>query len=168
MVHKYKIVGRAPTSYEKDIDSSTVRVKLVSTGKDVPDKYIYAPEDIVTLIGSELESRDREYAVVIYLAMSNRVQAIETVAIGAIGEAAIHPREVFKGAILANAAGIIFVHNHPGGNAQPSKADREAFDKLKLAADILQVQLIDCIIIGDNKFYSNKAGSVTEFEIKNI
>src|SRR3954465_4897428 len=79
---------------------------------------------------------------------------MNTVSIGTLSESLVHPREVFKGAILANAAGIIVVHNHPSGNAFASEADLSVTSTLKDAGRILGIPVEDHIIIGEEAFFS--------------
>ena len=69
------------------------------------------------------------------------------VSIGALTQALIHPREVFKGALLANARRIICVHNHPSGDLTPSDADRRTFDSLSAAGEVLGVEVLDFLIV---------------------
>jgi len=66
----------------------------------------------------------------------------------------VHPREVYKSALLASAANVIFVHSHPSGNPEPSIADKEITRLLKQAGGMLQISVLDHIIIGLNKYYS--------------
>ena len=66
----------------------------------------------------------------------------------------VHPREVFKQAIVANAAKIIVAHNHPSGDSAPSREDRNVTKMLKDAGEIMGIELVDHIIIGDGNYYS--------------
>jgi DNA repair protein RadC len=76
------------------------------------------------------------------------------VAIGTLTSALVHPREVFKAAILANAAAIILVHNHPSGDPEPSAEDRALTSRLKEAGEILGIRILDHVVIGDGRFRS--------------
>lgn len=91
----------------------TVRVQLVPL-RPAPKGKINAPEDVARLV-SELENADREYAKIIHLDTKNQVVNIETISVGSLSASIVHPREAVKGALLANAASTIFVHNHPSG-----------------------------------------------------
>lgn len=68
--------------------------------------------------------------------------------------ALVHPREVFKAAILANAAALILVHNHPSGDPEPSAEDRAITERLKQAGELLGIRVLDHVVIGDDKFRS--------------
>jgi DNA repair protein RadC len=92
---------------------------------------------------------DREHFLVAMLDRKNRLIGINTVAIGSLSAAVVHPREVFKPAILSNAASIIVGHNHPSGDPQPSSEDRLLTYKLYKAGQLLGIELLDHVIIGD-------------------
>jgi DNA repair protein RadC len=85
------------------------------------------------------------------------VVARETVSIGTLNSSAVHPRELFKGAIRRSAAAIILVHNHPSGDPTPSKEDMDVTRRLQEAGEIVGIEILDHIVIGDNKFISFKA-----------
>ena len=108
-----------------------------------------AAEVLKTVIGNT----DRETAVVLCLDTKNKINAVNIVSIGTVRATLTHPREVFKAAILSNATGIIFAHNHPSGDTTPSEEDEEMIKRLIAAGDILGIPLLDSIILGDG-FYS--------------
>ena len=74
---------------------------------------------------------------------------INTVAVGSLTAAVVHPREVFKPALLANAAAILCAHNHPSGDPQPSAEDRALTTRLVEAGKLLGIQMLDHVIVGD-------------------
>ena len=86
----------------------------------------------------------------------NRVLSIKTVSIGDLSSSIIHPREVFKDAIVASAASLIVAHNHPSGDPTPSADDVAVTKRLMDAGGILGIDLLDHIVIGDGKFVSLK------------
>jgi DNA repair protein RadC len=79
----------------------------------------------------------------------NGILGIHTVSIGALDRTLVSPREVFKAAILLNAGGIIVGHNHPSGDPDPSIEDRQVANRLHDAGQLLDIELLDSIIIGD-------------------
>jgi DNA repair protein RadC len=83
-----------------------------------------------------------------------------TVSIGTLDSSLVHPREVFKDAILASAAAIIVVHNHPSGDPSPSAEDRRITTRLQECGTLLGIELLDHIILGDNRFVSLKERGV--------
>jgi DNA repair protein RadC len=101
-------------------------------------------------LAAYLAEADREHLVALLLNNKNRLIGINTVSIGNLTSSLAHPREVFKPAILANAAAIIVAHNHPGGEPQPSREDIELTQRLHAAADLLGIKLLDHIILGEN------------------
>ncbi|HRY71564.1 MAG TPA: JAB domain-containing protein [Phycisphaerae bacterium] len=113
-----------------------VRVRLrepqsaVNSSAETASRYAY------------LEQYDRERLIRLDLDNRNRVIGEEVVSIGTVDSALIHPREVFKGAILSGAVRIIVLHNHPGGCPLPSAEDEEVNDKLKQAGEILGIPII--------------------------
>ena len=135
---------------------SVYRVSLV---KDHSITYknsspVCTPEDVYNVLQQYLQDTDREQFVVLFLDSHSAVIGINTVSIGTLTESLVHSREVFKGAILANAASIIVAHNHPSGEARPSEADIAVTSKLKEAGRILGIPLEDHVIIGEESFSS--------------
>jgi DNA repair protein RadC len=115
--------------------------------REINDDYkITQPQDIKKYI-EEFQNEDREYLVVLGLDTQNKVLYRDIVAIGILDGCLIHPREVYKSAIMKSAHSIIFVHNHPSGSTKPSSEDLKVKDSLKKAGDILGIKLIDSIII---------------------
>jgi DNA repair protein RadC len=86
----------------------------------------------------------------------NRLLSWETVSLGTLSTSVVHPREVFKGAILANAASIILCHNHPSGDPKPSAEDIAITKRLAEAGKILGIDVLDHIIFGEEGFVSLK------------
>jgi DNA repair protein RadC len=118
--------------------------------------FILSPRDVYELITEYLQGTDREHFIALFLDSQSKVIGINTVSIGTLTESLVHAREVFKGAILANAASIICAHNHPSGTAFASEADLCVTSKLKDAGRILGIPIEDHVIIGDEAWYSFK------------
>lgn len=110
--------------------------------------------DVFDLLRKEAATWDRERFLTLALDGTNRPIGIETVAIGSLGSCQVHPREVMKSLILANAASFIAIHNHPSGDLTPSEADKDVTRKLKEAGTLLGIRLLDHIILAQNGFYS--------------
>lgn len=107
---------------------------------------IQKPEDVLPLL-SDIKDKKREHLVSITLDGANRVIARRTVSIGTLNASLIHPREVFADAVEDRAAGIILAHNHPSGDAKPSKEDKEITKKIQKAGELLGITLIDHMIV---------------------
>ena len=97
---------------------------------------------------ADIRDMDREHFVVFYLNARSQVIASYTVSVGTLSASLVHPREVFKGAILRNAAAIIVAHNHPSGNIEASPEDRDCTRRLAQAGTLLGIPLLDHVIVG--------------------
>ena len=109
------------------------------------------PESSAGLFRAFAEYEDREQMMIAFLNAKNRVVGVETVSVGTVNASLIHPREVFKSAILLSASAIMMCHNHPSGDVKPSKEDREMTERIKKAGEVLGIALMDHIIIGADK-----------------
>jgi len=123
----------------------TFRTMLVREGSGV-EKADNA--SCIAKLCSDMQDLDHEEFRVLMLSSRNEVIGKQTVSMGTLDQTLIHPREVFKAAILASAAGIILVHNHPSGDSKPSEDDKSATRKLNKASEILGIELLDHLIIG--------------------
>jgi len=110
---------------------------------------VRSPEDIARLLADHLQGVDREHFVSILLDTKNKVIGITTVSVGILDSSIVHPREVFKPAILSNAASIVVAHNHPSGDPTESVEDTRITVRLRDAADIIGIDLLDHVIVGD-------------------
>jgi len=135
------------------------KVMLVrdNTKTETDTKFINSPDDVNKIIQSYLNGVDREHFVVILLNSKNGIIGINTVSVGNLNSSIVHPREVFKPAIVAGAASIIIAHNHPSGDPKPSSEDLIVTERIKEAGDILGIGVLDHIIIGDGCYVSLKA-----------
>jgi len=121
-----------------------------------PGKRIDAPRKIRSsyhaaevLKGYGLTDKTQEHFVVMFLNSKHRVLGVQTVAMGSLNEVTVHPREVFRGAILAGAQAVIIAHNHPSGDPNPSADDKLLTQRLVKAGELLGIPVLDHIIIGD-------------------
>jgi DNA repair protein RadC len=99
---------------------------------------------------------DREQFRVLLLNTKNQVLAVETVSVGTLNSSLVHPREVFKQAVVKSAAAVILVHNHPSGDPGPSSEDLEITRRLHDAGKLIGIEVLDHIIIGDHIYFSVK------------
>lgn len=119
--------------------------------------FIKSSDDVNKILQSYLNGVDREHFVIVLLDRKNGIIGINTVSVGDLNSSIVHPREVFKPAIVAGAASIIVAHNHPSGDPEPSSEDIKVTNRLLLAGDILGIGVLDHIIIGDGCYVSLKA-----------
>ena len=115
---------------------------------------MHSPADVADVVRTYLKGTDREHFVVLFLNTKSKLIGIHTVSIGDLSSAIVHPREVFKGAMLANADTIICAHNHPSNDAQPSDADLAITRKLVEAGRFLDIKVQDHVIVADDHFIS--------------
>jgi DNA repair protein RadC len=111
-------------------------------------------------VRDELAKADREKRLSLILNSRNQVVGIDDVSVGGLNSSIIHPREVYKSAILANAASIILVHNHPSSDLKPSKDDLMITRRLWEAGKIIEIDLLDHVIVGRDGFLSFKTKKV--------
>ena len=100
------------------------------------------------------EKADREEFIAIHLDGRNQVIGFNVVSIGSVTATLVHPRELYKPAILANAVALILVHNHPSGDPEPSAEDRALTMRLVQAGEIIGIKILDHVVIGDGRFAS--------------
>jgi DNA repair protein RadC len=107
--------------------------------------------DLLQTIGLHEKANEEFYSI--YLSTKNDVLGVEMISRGTLTASLVHPREVFKGALLANAYALILAHNHPSGNVEPSNADKQVTATLEKAGNILDVKILDHVIIGHKEAY---------------
>ncbi|PKQ15959.1 MAG: hypothetical protein CVT67_07225 [Actinobacteria bacterium HGW-Actinobacteria-7] len=110
---------------------------------------ISTPEDVVAVCGSRLRGLDREHFWTLALNTKNRLMRIIEVSVGSLNASIVHPRELFKDAVRVSAAAVVVVHNHPSGDPTPSGADIQLTRRLVKAGDVLGVDVLDHVVIGD-------------------
>jgi len=125
---------------------------------------ISCPDDLADLGFKLLDRADREVTLVVCLNAKHHVNAVHVVSMGSLTASLVHPREVYKPAILSNSAAIALVHNHPSGNTEPSREDIELTRLLIEAGKVLGIPLVDHVIVGDGAFCSLSNRNVCEFE----
>lgn len=134
-----------------------VSIKMVREGSTkYENRKIETPFDAYVLLKNFLEDSDREKLLVVCLDTKNQPINICTVSVGTLNSSLVHPREIFKTAILSNSNQIMLAHNHPSGISAPSNEDKAMTNRIKDAGVILGIELIDHIIIGSNEYFSFK------------
>ena len=140
------------------------RVVLV---KEKVEKYelpraIMNPEDAYKAIIeiTSVEEEAQEVFGILILNTKNKIVAVHEISRGTLNTNMVHPREVFKPAVLHNAAAIICFHNHPSGDPNPSREDIEITKQLVEAGKIMGIEIFDHIIVGDDRYISLKERGV--------
>ena len=118
------------------------------------NKELTDPEKVCQLVKSKLKNYHKEHFYSI--ALNSRNHSIAEVSVGSLGASIAHPREVFAEAIKNKAAAVIFAHNPPSGDTEPSEEDLEITKRLVEAGKIMGIEVLDHIIVAGNKFLSFK------------
>ncbi len=138
----------------------TVVWRFKESSEDLPglkaqrSVILRSPEDVFRSYADIFTGQVRERFLVIWLNASNKVIGFEVVTEGTLNCSLVHPREVFRGAIVATAASIIVAHNHPSGNPEPSAEDLEITKQLVESGKTIGIPVHDHIIIGENSYTS--------------
>ena len=143
-----------PKEEKYELKQVEVRLKLNEAKPLYSDKNISDPEMAADIMRQALSELDREYFCVVNLDTKNRPIHFNVVSIGDIDSVNIPMQNVFKSAILSNAASIVAFHNHPSGDITPSRADINITEKLAYAGKLMNIPVLDHIIVGDNKIFS--------------
>jgi DNA repair protein RadC len=110
-------------------------------------KPVRGPDDVVALVGRKLRREQREHFLVLLLNARHECVAVETVSVGSLNASIVHPREVYRPAILAAAASIIVAHNHPSGDPEPSEEDTSITRRLAQVGELVGIALLDHIVV---------------------
>ncbi|MDZ7861001.1 MAG: DNA repair protein RadC [Candidatus Krumholzibacteriota bacterium] len=131
--------------------------------KEKEIRRISSPADVAELMIPEMSSFDREHFRALLLNTRNGILKIVTVAVGSLNAALVHPREIFKEAVISSSAGIIVVHNHPTGDPEPSCEDKDLTERFARCGKLMGIELIDHVIIGGTDFVSMKERGFISF-----
>jgi DNA repair protein RadC len=123
------------------------------TGKRL---VVKTPDGVMALVAGSLKGKKKEHFLALLLDTRNQVIKVSEISVGSLDASIVHPREVFKEAISASAASVIFVHNHPSGDPQASEDDVKLTRRLAEAGEIVGIDVLDHIIIGDKEYVSLK------------
>ena len=107
---------------------------------------IRGPEDVAAVCKSLQRARREVFAILLLNARHEMMRRV-TVSVGSLNASIVHPREVFKPAVLGSAASVVLVHNHPSGDAEPSEEDLSITRRLVQAGEILGIGVLDHVIV---------------------
>jgi DNA repair protein RadC len=128
--------------------------------------YCHSSKEVFDYLYHSLRDLRREKFKVFFLDAKNQILEEETVFEGTVDSSAVYPREIMKKALRWNASSLIFVHNHPSGDPEPSASDREITKELFFAANVMQIKVLDHIIIGNNCYFSfADEGLIEDYDI---
>ena len=139
----------------KFLEEKVIELPSYSSSQEVYD-YLY----------HSLRDRKKELFKVLYLNSQNQITVAEDLFEGTVNSSAVFPREVIEKAIKNNAVSLIFVHNHPSGNPEPSQSDKEVTRDLVYAARIVNLKVLDHMIIGNDRYFSFAGeGLIEQYEM---
>lgn len=110
--------------------------------------------DIARVVRETARGSRRESFFLLLLDNRRRVLGLRVVSTGSLDMAPVHPREVFAPAIRDGASAVVVAHNHPSGDPQPSREDRMVTDRLRQAGELVGIELLDHVVVGESSYYS--------------
>lgn len=144
----------------QDVAREYLREKII-------DKPVFqSSQEIFDYLYHSMRDLKKEVFKVLYLTNQNQIIDTADLFEGIINSAAIAPRQIVEQALAHNAAALIFAHNHPSGNCEPSKSDKDITRDLVLAGCAVQIKILDHLIIGNNRYYSFAGeGLISQYEM---
>lgn len=130
--------------------------RKLETFTDEPKRQIKSPADVYSILYPKMREQKKEKLTALYLDTKNHILREEVVSIGTLNANIVHPREIFKSALLESSASVILAHNHPSGDPTPSKEDIAVTKKLIEGGKLLGIDVLDHVIIGDGRYISLK------------
>jgi len=133
--------------------------------KIIDRPFYKSSQEIFEYLYHSMRDLKKEVFKVIYLNSQNQIMETVDLFQGTVNSSSVSPREVIEGALKHNAVSLIFVHNHPSGNPEPSAGDKELTRELVYAGKIMRLNILDHIIIGENRYFSfADEGLVKQYE----
>lgn len=130
--------------------------RLVSYSGGGEKTSVKTPDDVAGIVRGRLRNKKKEYFLALLLDTRNQLIRVAEISVGSLDSSIVHPREVFKEAVSASAASVIFTHNHPSGDPEASEDDIKLTKRLAEAGEIMGIAVLDHIIIADDKYLSLK------------
>lgn len=116
---------------------------------------VATPADVAELFAGRIRGLDREHFWALALDTKNRVRKVLDVSVGSLNASIVHPRELFREAVRCSAASVVVTHNHPSGDTTPSGADIQLTRRLVRAGDVLGIEVLDHVIVGEGGAFSS-------------
>lgn len=121
----------------------------IAEGDEVYSRSVRSSRDVAAIARAVLRGEDQEVFLCFHLDNKHKVLGYTEVSRGSISDAAVHPREAFRAAILQGAAAVVFAHNHPSGDPEPSASDVAITARLHAGGKLLGINVLDHVVIGD-------------------
>ena len=132
------------------------KASQIKAAFELTNRVVKTPDDVAGLVQGRLRDKKKEYFLALLLDTRNQLIRVAEISVGSLDSSIVHPREVFKEAVSASAASVIFVHNHPSGDPEASEDDIKLTKRLAEAGEIMGIDVLDHIIFGDKKYLSLK------------
>lgn len=143
----------------------SIRVTVVRDGRVHYPPRVRCGKDVAKAFVGMIGDSAREHFVGVYLDSRHAVLGFHEVSVGTADQCLVHPREVFLPAVHLSAVAIVVAHNHPSGDPNPSPEDRALTERLKHAGELLGIEVLDHIVVGDGKYYSFAEGAVMPYDL---
>jgi DNA repair protein RadC len=143
-----------------------ISLRISENRRPVTDRSVHTSEEVRDYVKDVIGNADREMFIIIHMNPKNNILDRELHAVGDVDASAIYPRQVFKSALLHNSSAIIFAHNHPSGDPDPSLCDKQITMQLVHGAMILGIKVLDHVIVGPGKEHYSFAdeGLIDDYE----
>ena len=132
---------------KKENEIKVVNIRLVKEPSLYSAEPLISPDDLLKVISKELATYDREVFLVLNMKTNGQVINMNICSVGTLNASLVSPREVFKSAVLSNAGVFLCVHNHPSGNLEPSREDKDITKRLLECGKLMDIQMMDHIIV---------------------
>ncbi len=130
------------------------------------EPYCNSSREVFDYLFLSMRDLPKETFKVLFLGTKNQVIEVESLFEGTLNASAVYPREIMKKALKHNAASLVFAHNHPSGDPEPSNDDHRITREMVFAGDVMQIKVLDHIIIGENRYFSfADAGLIKKYEV---
>ncbi|AKB81616.1 DNA repair protein RadC [Methanosarcina barkeri 3] len=130
--------------------------RRLETFVEEPKRKVCSPKDVYILMYPKMREQKKEKFITLCLDTKNQILKEEVISIGSLNASIVHPREVFKSALMESSASVIMVHNHPSGDPSPSREDIMVTEKMVEGGKLLGIDVLDHIIIGEGRYVSLK------------
>lgn len=119
-----------------------------------PGTAVRSGRDVALVVRESVRGARRETFFALLLDARHRVLSLRVVSTGSLESTVVHPREVFSPAVREGAAAVVVAHNHPSGDPTPSREDRAVTDRLQQAGQLLGIELLDHVVVGEDRCFS--------------
>jgi DNA repair protein RadC len=149
-------MARSRKSYPQGMTIQRISTHLIREAVATEMDSVSTPDDVAKLVRDMFgfDHLDREQFVAIALNTKNRIVGAWVVSVGSLNASIVHPRELFKPAVMLSAASMVIAHNHPSGDPTPSGADIQLTRRIAKGGDVLGIELLDHVVVGDDSIAS--------------